>query len=124
MSEHPYVAHMRDQAEFVAGDGCHLRELLHPARHPIQIGYSLAHADVEVAGRTADHVLEQSEVYYIIAGRGTMVLDGQAHAVEAGSYYYIPPHCSQWLRNDGEQRLEFLCIVEPPWTAAGETITE
>ncbi|ABX05639.1 MAG TPA: cupin domain-containing protein [Herpetosiphon sp.] len=124
MSDRVFLAHLRDQAEFVAGDGCHLRELLHPTQQPIRIGYSLAHAYVDVGCRTADHWLEQSEVYYIIAGHGTMVLDGQAHAIEAGSYYYIPPRCSQWLRNDGEQRLEFLCIVEPPWTAAGETITE
>jgi mannose-6-phosphate isomerase-like protein (cupin superfamily) len=109
---------------FVAGDGCVLRELLHPERHPVAQGYSLAHAYVEPGGRTADHYLEQSEVYYILSGQGTMFLDGVAHPVAAGSYFYIPGRMSQWLRNDGDGRIEFLCIVDPPWSSQGETISE
>lgn len=120
----PFVSHRNDCAEFIAGDQCHLRELLHPQRSGQPISYSLAYAFVEQGGRTLDHTLEQSEVYYIIAGRGTMFLDGQAYAVETGSFFYIPPQCNQWIRNDGPSRLEFLCIVDPPWTEAGEQIKE
>lgn len=122
MSEKPYVGHVGERTEIVAGDGCFLRELLHPQRDPAPIGYSLAYAYVEPAGSTKDHWLEQNEVYYIIAGQGTMFLDQQPIAVSAGSYYYIPPRCHQWLRNDGDTRLEFLCIVDPPWTDEGEVI--
>ncbi|HYF63116.1 MAG TPA: cupin domain-containing protein [Herpetosiphonaceae bacterium] len=108
----------------VAGDGCILRELLHPERLPVSPSYSLAHAYVEPGGRTADHWLEQSEVYYILSGQGTMFLGGVPHAVAAGSYFYIPGGMSQWLRNDGAGRIEFLCIVDPPWSSQRETISE
>ena len=122
MSEQPLVSHLNAVTPFVAGDGCVLRELLHPARHPVTLGYSISHAYVEVGGRTLDHWLAQSEVYYVLAGRGTMFLDNVPHTVETGSYYYIPPFVHQWLRNDGESRFEFLCIVDPPWTTDGETV--
>ncbi len=116
------ISHISAIEPFTAGDGCHLRELLQPALQPLGIGYSLAHASIEPGSQTIDHWLDQSEVYYIIAGVGTMFLDNIAHPIKAGTYYYIPPRCRQWLRNDGDTRIEFLCIVDPPWTNAGETI--
>lgn len=120
----PFVQHQDLIPEAIAGDRCFLRELLHPQRFPVALGYSLAYAYVEPYGRTLDHVLEQSEVYYVLTGEGTMFLDDTAHAVTAGSYFYIPPGCRQWLRNDGASRFEFLCIVEPPWSDEGETVLE
>lgn len=124
MSDQPFIKHRDSARQIVAGDGCFLRELLHPDNDPVALPYSLAYAYVEAGGRTLDHLLEQSEVYYVIAGRGTMVLDDVPHTVETGSSYYIPAGCRQWLQNDGETRFEFLCIVAPPWTADGETVLE
>jgi len=51
-------------------------------------------------------------------------LDGVPHKVSAGSYFYIPGRMSQWLRNDGGERIDFLCIVDPAWTREGEIISE
>jgi mannose-6-phosphate isomerase-like protein (cupin superfamily) len=119
-----YINDISSIEPFVAGDGCVLRELLHPQNHPVALGYSLAHAYIEPGGRTADHWLEQSEVYYILSGQGTMFLGGVPHQVAAGSYFYIPGRMSQWLRNDGSERIEFLCIVDPAWTREGEIISE
>lgn len=122
MAQQPLVRHLSSTTSKVAGDGCFLRELLHPARDSSPIGYSLAHAYVEAGGRTNEHTLAQTEVYYILAGSGTLVVDGIHHPVQAGTCICVPPLCHQHLLNTCEQRLEFLCIVEPPWTAAGETI--
>ena len=120
----PHVGHRDQVPEIIAGDGCVLRELLHPERSPVSIGYSLAHAFVEPGGRTKEHHLGQSEVYYVIAGSAVMYLDGEAHEVSAGSFYYIPPGCRQHLVNTGSERFEFLCIVDPPWTAEEEVVEE
>ena len=120
----PLVKYRADVQQIVAGDGCFLQEMLHPAHDAADLPYSLAYAYVEVGGRTLDHTLEQSEVYYVIAGTGTMYLDGKPHQVQTGATYYIPEGCSQWLQNDGETRFEFICIVAPPWTEEGETVLE
>lgn len=114
-SEQPFVRHFSEPQMFIAADDSHLRELLSPEKDPIGINYSLAHAIVPVGGRTLDHYLDASEVYYVIKGIGTMWLDGKAHKVETGSSYYIPAGCSQWLQNDGDVPFEFICIVQPAW---------
>lgn len=55
-------------AEFIAGDGTRLRELLHPDKQPIALRYSLAHAVLPVE-ISQPHSLKTSEVYYILSGR-------------------------------------------------------
>lgn len=118
----PLVKHIEDIDEITAADRCGLREVFHPARDSAQIRYSLAHASVSPGESTLEHHIEQSEVYYVISGQGTMHLDGKPHSVCAGSAYYIPPGCRQYLVNSGNEPFEFLCIVDPPWTAEGETV--
>lgn len=118
------LKHLSTIPQIIAGDGCFLQELFHPGRDPVSLGYSLAYAYVEPGGRTFDHYLEQSEVYFVIAGSGVMYLDGTPHEVTAGSSYYIPPRCNQYLVNTGAASFEFICIVDPPWSAEGETVEE
>ena len=124
MTKQPVIRQRDDLESITAGDKCILTELFHPDKDPITTGYSLAYAFVEPGGSTLNHYLEQSETYYIIRGTGTMYLDGEAHRVQAGSTYYIPPRCQQWLKNDGDERIEFLVMVDPPWTAEGEVIVD
>jgi len=120
----PVVKHLEDAAEQLAGDHCRLKELLHPHRHPVQISYSLAFAHVAPGGRTLDHRLDQSEVYYFLQGRGRLVLDDHPFPVGPGSCCYVPGGCRQFLVNEGQTRMEFLCIVAPPWREERETILE
>lgn len=120
----PIMRQRDDLKQIVAGDLCHLTEFFNPGVEELPLSYSIAYAYVEPGGKTLNHYLEQTEVYYIISGQGTMYLNDEAHTVQAGSCYLIPPKTNQWLRNDGETRIEFLVMVEPPWTADGETILE
>ena len=120
----PVVKHIGSIKEITAGDRCRLREIFHPDRDPVQMGYSLAFAYVEPGGSTANHVLQQSEVYYVLSGHATMFLDERGHDVSEGSAYYVPSGVSQYLINRGQQRFQFLCIVDPPWTAGGETVVQ
>lgn len=118
------IRKLQDCPEFVAGDNSLLRELLHPAKQPIDLRYSLAHAVVPVDQTCIPHALTTSEVYYILAGQGEMWIDDEAERVEAGDAVYIPPNARQFIRNTGTEPLVFICIVDPAWQQEDETIYE
>jgi mannose-6-phosphate isomerase-like protein (cupin superfamily) len=113
-----------DRPEFLAGDHTVLRELLHPAKQTLTLGYSLAHGTLAPGGRSKWHRLTSSEVYYIIGGRGILTVDDSAVAVEAGSIVYVPPGAKQSLENSGPTAIEFLCLVDPAWRPEDEEVLE
>ena len=115
---------LADCPEFLAGDHTHLRELLHPAKQSLELGYSLAHGTLAPGARSKWHRLTSSEVYYIIAGRGRLTVDDSVIAVETGSVVYVPPGGKQSLENSGPTAIEFLCIVDPAWRPEDEEVLE
>lgn len=113
-----------DRAEFLAGDHTRLTEILHPAKHQLKLGYSLAHGSLAPGQRSKWHVLASSEVYYFLAGQGRFMIDDEVTKVEAGTTLYVPPGGKQSLENTGSQTIEFLCLVDPAWTVEDERILE
>lgn len=111
-------------AEFLAGDHTVLRELLHPAKQPVKLGYSLALGRLAPGGRSKWHKLASSEVYYFIAGQGRFSIEGEMQFVEAGSVVYVPPGGNQSLENIGTTEIEFLCLVDPAWRIEDEQVLE
>jgi len=107
---------------FKAGDTSFLKELLHPAKASLAIGYSLARAEVGPGARTLPHRLKSAEVYVILEGRGRMHVGGEEAEVGAGDTVYIPPAAIQFIENAGAAALVFLCIVDPAWRAADEEV--
>ncbi len=116
--------HLNQCPEFVAGDQTRLRELLHPAKASLALGYSLAHGFLDPGEQSHWHRLKSSEVYYFIAGSGVMRIETEAVAVEAGSVIYVPPGAKQSLQNNGPDPIEFLCLVDPAWRLEDEVIVE
>lgn len=112
----------RDIAGFIAGDASFLKEILHPGKEPLAVGYSLAQAGVEPGGRTLPHRLTAAEVYVILEGRGRMHVGDEQAEVGAGQTVYIPPGAVQHIENVGTGRLTFLCIVDPAWTPDSEEV--
>lgn len=110
--------------EFLAGDHTLLREMLHPARVPVAIRYSLAHGRLEPGRRSKLHRLVSSEVYYFLAGRGVFRVGDESAAVEPGMVVYVPPGVEQSLENTGTARIEFLCLVDPAWRQQDEEVIE
>jgi mannose-6-phosphate isomerase-like protein (cupin superfamily) len=108
--------------EFTAGDGTRLRELLHPNKQPLQLRYSLAHAIVPPKQTSLAHALKTSEVYYILEGTGEMHINEETQRVEPGDAIYIPPNATQFIHNDGDHPLVFLCIVDPAWRKEDEVV--
>jgi mannose-6-phosphate isomerase-like protein (cupin superfamily) len=115
---------LSDCQEFLAGDHTVLRELLHPAKQGVTLGYSLAHGKLAAGRRSKWHVLVSSEVYYFLAGEGTFRINAETASVKAGSVIYVPPGGKQSLENTGSCDVEFLCLVDPAWRAEDESIVE
>ena len=115
---------LADRPEFLAGDHTVLRELLHPAKQPLALGYSVAHGTLAPGVRSKWHRLTSSEVYYFIAGRGRMTVDDLVVSVEPGSVIYVPPGGKQSLENSGPTAIEFLCLVDPAWRPEHEAVLE
>lgn len=113
-----------DRPEFLAGDHTRLREILHPDKHQLNLGYSLAHGTLGPGRRSKWHVLASSEVYYFIAGQGRFMIDDQVVSVEPGTTLYVPPGGKQSLENTGNSEIEFLCVVEPAWKVEDEQVLE
>jgi mannose-6-phosphate isomerase-like protein (cupin superfamily) len=118
------VTRLHDCKQFLAGDDTILRELLHPARGPTKIGYSLAHGRLERGARSKRHCLASSEVYYFLSGHGMFRSGNEASEVEVGTVIYVPPGCEQWIENTGDAAIEFLCLVDPAWRSEDEDVFE
>ncbi len=108
----------------MAGDGTQRRELLHPDKRDISLRYSLAHAVVPVDQVSIPRALATSEVYYILAGQEDMHIDDEVCGVEPRDVGYIPPTARQFIRNTGIGPLVFICLVDPAWRQADETVFE
>lgn len=119
-----FIRCLDDCEAFISGDQAILREMLHPDKTDLEIGYSLAHAVVKPGTVTLPHRLRTSEVYYIIAGSGIVYIDDDAEAVGPGAAVYIPPGAKQNIENTGGMDLVFLCIVDPAWKKSDEEILE
>ena len=119
-----FIRELKDCEEFMSADQAVLRELLHPDKADLKIGYSLAHAVVKPGKTTLHHRLKTSEVYYILEGKGIMCIDDEKSEVGPGMAVYIPPGAKQNIHNPGDMDLMFICMVDPAWKEADEEIIE
>ena len=115
---------LADRPMFLAGDHTVLRELLHPAKQQLALGYSVAHGTLAPGARSKWHRLASAEVYYIIAGLGRLTVDDSDVSVKPGSVVYVPPGGKQSLENNGSTPIEFLCMVDPAWRPEDEEVLE
>lgn len=111
-----------DSQLFRAGDNTWLKEVLHPKNFPINLPFSLAYVFLEPDETSLLHTLKETEVYYIISGKGIIKIGEMESEVEKGDCLVVLPNTPQSIRNVGLDKLEFICIVSPPWTKEGETI--
>ena len=111
-----FIKNLGDCKEYTANDGCRLRELLHPKNDPVDLPYSIAIARIEPGKQTYKHKLAHTEVYYILSGEGIMHVDKEVKNVQQGDVILVPRKAIQWLENTGTTVMQFIAIVNPPWT--------
>ena len=115
-----FVKNINNCSEFTANDGCRIREWLHPKNDKINLPYSVAEAKVDVGQQSYKHKLDQTEIYLIMAGQGRMHIDDNEQTVRTGDAIVIPAKSIQWIENTGSESLQFIALVNPPWTEEGD----
>jgi quercetin dioxygenase-like cupin family protein len=63
--------------------------------------------DLQPGGWLGHHRHAPAEIYYVIAGEGTLTIDGEERAVVAGTAAYIPGNSGHGIRNTGDAPLRF-----------------
>ena len=74
-------------------------------------GWALRLFELEPGGHTPRHQHPWPHIDYVTQGRGTLHLDGVDHALEAGSFAYVPAGATHQFAGSGDGTLAFLCIV-------------
>jgi quercetin dioxygenase-like cupin family protein len=74
-------------------------------------GWVMRLFDVEPGGHTPRHAHAWPHINFIASGAGVLLLDGVEHALEPGSYAYVPAGHEHQFRADAEAPLSFVCIV-------------
>lgn len=67
-------------------------------------------AVLESGGFLAPHRHPPAELYYILAGRGEITVDGRTREVAAGTAVFIPGNAEHGVRNPGGAPLRFLYV--------------
>lgn len=119
----PLFKSLLENPEFIAGDDTRIREVLHPKNDGIESAYSLAHASLDPGKSSLPHALnEQSELYYILRGSGVAYINEEAYPMTVGDSLLIPKGAKQYMVNEGDEVLDFLCVVSPPWRKEDEQV--
>ncbi len=56
---------------------------------------------------------DQEEVFAVLAGAPTIVIDGRDHALHVGSFARLDPDCHRTVRNDGDETASVLIVSAP-----------
>lgn len=101
--------------EYITRDSSLIRELLNPSSSILKL-QSLAEATLAPGAKTIAHRHPQTEeVYYILAGKGTMAVEEESRRVEAGDAIAIPCGVRHQIENVGTIPLVILCCCVPAY---------
>jgi mannose-6-phosphate isomerase-like protein (cupin superfamily) len=109
------VFNLAEVPAFTTKDGSEIRELL-SSRNSGIANQSLAEARLPVGGSTDPHYHPKcEEIYYLLAGRGRMQIEGEIRAVGPGDAIAILPGQRHQITNISEETLRFLCCCAPAY---------
>jgi len=74
-------------------------------------GYVMRQFELGQGGYTPCHDHPWPHIIYILEGEGTLLLDGQNHVMEPGSFAFVPGNKLHKFTNTGNKRFAFICIV-------------
>lgn len=74
-------------------------------------GWALRLFELESGGHTPRHDHPWPHINYVTKGRGILHLDGVDHAVDEGSFAFVPAGATHQYRNVGTDTFAFICIV-------------
>jgi mannose-6-phosphate isomerase-like protein (cupin superfamily) len=76
---------------------------------------------------TKEHVHNCEEIFYIIEGRGVVIIEGKEYPIEAGDAVYIKENLRHKTINTGNTPLRYIFVVSQPlrpWSPSETTFLE
>jgi len=73
--------------------------------------YVMRIIELDAEGYSPAHAHPWPHINYMIEGQGTLLIEGQAHPVQAGAYAYVPAGSHHQFKNTGTEKFRFICIV-------------
>ncbi|HUX13001.1 MAG TPA: cupin domain-containing protein [Spirochaetia bacterium] len=67
--------------------------------------------EIGPGGHTPKHAHDWEHEIFFHAGRGEIFGDGMWRSVEPGSVAFVPPNAEHQIRNAGESKLVFACLI-------------
>ena len=61
---------------------------------------------------------DKEEVFYVVSGRGEVMVGWEREAIQAGSLILVPPGAEHQLFNDDDAALKVLSVVSPAFDAS------
>lgn len=77
---------------------------------------SIQISTIPIGSEQPIHRHEPEQCYYIIKGRGLMIIEGEAKEVTSGDAIYIPSNRKHGIKNIGDEVLEYLTANSPVFT--------
>ena len=79
--------------------------------------FVMGHVTVYPGGSVPLHSHPQEEVYYIVAGQGSIVVDQEIRNVQAGDCIYLSPDSSHMLKNTSTDNMIMMFCYAPKTVA-------
>ena len=79
--------------------------------------FVMGHVTVYPGGSVPLHSHPQEEVYYIVAGQGSIVVDQEIRNVQAGDCIYLSPDSSHMLKNTSTENMIMMFCYAPKTVA-------
>ena len=90
------------------------------ARRSLGVGaFGINIVDIKPGDRIPEHdetERDQEEVFVVLAGRPTLMIDGTPHLMPKGSLARLDPHLKRTIVNDGD-RVASVLVVSAPRTS-------
>ena len=67
---------------------------------------------------------QNEEIYIILSGKGTAILDGETIELKAGDCLRIDPACSRKLSPTADSAMRYICIQAKAGSLEGFTMTD
>jgi mannose-6-phosphate isomerase-like protein (cupin superfamily) len=77
---------------------------------------SIQISEIPVGSGQPVHAHEPEQCYYVIRGKGLMIIEDESREVSAGDAIYIPPDIKHGIKNTGNEVLEYLTANSPCFT--------
>ena len=80
--------------------------------------FVMGHVTIYPGGSVPLHAHQQEEVYYIVAGTGSIVVDEEIRNVQTGDCIYLKPQSNHMLKNTSAENIVMMFCYAPKTVAS------